>query len=477
MKASGIAWVAAAVALAVVAWRLFTASSHQALFVDFQAFYCAGSSLLQHGDPYDARLLLRCEQTPQPLGLYTVAVVLLAPFPGYALGAFTLLARLPYVAAAAVWLALLLASAWGGCLLLSRLCAKTTAGMVATLTVAYAVAVIPYAQISPLVLCALCGTALALRYSSGVAVFAGLTVAALEPNVAFPVFLALLVWRSDLRVPLIALCGVLLGLHVAVLGPANALAYFTQILPAHDASEVRFVNQFSFTWILQALGAPVQLSLLLGNAAYAAMCGFGVWFSGALARRFGDAAFLVLIPAASAVIGGSYVHYSEVLLALPAALLLFTYSTGASRAYAFSAVILIAMPWLSIVAEPAVLVAVAGGVAAVCALTLEFNGLTSLRVALSAALLCALLLLVAFHYGPAVTAAQASVAPASGLADAARAAQIAKSGSSAGIVWWVAKLPTWVGLLLLLLSGALALANKSASSKTEFGNALLASGE
>lgn len=433
--------------------------------------------MLHHHDPYAAVALLKCEQIPQPFGLYTTSIVLGSPFPGYALGAFSLFALTPYILACSVWLTLSVACVAYACVLLPKLCRKAEAGIIALLAVAYAVAVIPYGQLSPIILCSLCGAALALRRGTMSALAIGLAITALEPHVALPVFLALFIWRRDTRGLLLVLCAALLLLHVAVDGPAVALSYFTQVLPAHDTSEVGFLSQFSFTWIVQALGASVQVSLVLGNIAYAVLCGLGIWLSGALARRYRDPAFFVLIPAACAVMGGSYVHYSEVLLALPAALLLFVHSSNPARVNAAAAVILIGIPWLSIVGQPAIVIAAVAGVAAICVMTLNLNGLAALRAAFGAALLCALILLAAFHYGPNITTPHGLSVLDVGLADAARAAQIAKSGSSGGIVWWIAKLPTWIGLVALLLSGALAVVSKIDTSESLLGNILASPGK
>src|SRR5579864_9102868 len=94
-KSNLLAVAAGVVALAIAGWQLVVFSQHQALFVDFRAFYCGGHALLQHANPYTASALLGCEQRPEPFGLYAVAVPLVAPFAGYQLGAFALLALLP----------------------------------------------------------------------------------------------------------------------------------------------------------------------------------------------------------------------------------------------------------------------------------------------------------------------------------------------------------------------------------------------
>lgn len=440
--------LALGVSAGIVAWQLYNAAQHQALFVDFRAFYCAGSAVDLHVNPYLASALLPCEQQPQPLGLYSVAVALVAPFPGYALAAFSPLAFFTYSYAAAVWLIVSLAATLCACVLFARITGGRALATLALLVVGLAVAVLPYGQLAPLILCGLCFTALALRLDSASGTLIGLSLTALEPNVALPVFAAVFFWRREMRSGVLGLCALLLLAHIAVLGFSESVAYFTEILPAHAASEIAFVNQFSLTWALQAAGAMSPIALMLGNASYAIMGGLGVWLSGNVARAQKDASFIALVPAALAVTGGPYVHYGEVLLALPAAALLFLKLRDVSQAFAGAAVVLIAIPWLWVVTQPVNVIFAVVAAAAVSRYVLHADGMSSLRITVGAALLCGIILITAFHFGPQLEVRH-YVASNASLADTARGAQIAMSGSSFGIVWWIAKLPTWVGLLLL----------------------------
>jgi hypothetical protein len=68
-----------------------------------------------------------------------------------------------------------------------------------------------------------------------------------------------------------------------------------------------------------------------------------------LAHRTGNRAVVALIPMAFAVFGGPYVHWQQVVGAIPAALLLFRLSGGRSSIVA-AAVVAIAIPWLYVVA-------------------------------------------------------------------------------------------------------------------------------
>jgi len=443
-------------ACAVLAWQLAVTAQERMLLGDFRAFYCGGATLLHGANPYAAAPLLRCEQVPQPFGLHTARdrVDLPAPFPGYALTAFALFALLPYPLAAIAWFVLLLACTALACVFTARLIGRPPFVALTLLAVAFSIAVIPYGELAPIVLAALTGGALALRRGSRVAFVAALAVIALLPHVALPVFLTLFIWNRAARIPVALLCVALAALDLATGGPQLAVSYFTRVLPDHAASEVGFITQYSMTWLAQGLGAPDRVALLAGNISYLVMAVLGVWLAGAAARWLRDPAFLVLVPAAFAVTFGSFIHYSEITLAFPAALLLYARTQGAPRFLAALSLVLIALPWQSIVTQPALMVAVVGGAIAIASVVLRSSLQFSLRAGLGAALFCAACIILAWYLGPQ-TAPHASAAtfdPA--LAEASWAAHISDQTSSSGLVWWIPKLPTWIGLLLLSSSVA-----------------------
>jgi hypothetical protein len=435
---------------------------------DFRAFYCGGGTLLHRDNPYAAAPLLRCEQIPQPFGLHyrPDAVDLPAPFPGYALALFALLALLPYPAAAAVWFVLLLACTALSCVFLARLCDRPLIGALVLLAVGFSISVIPYGELAPIIFAALTGGALALRRGTGPGFIAALAVVALLPHVALPVFAALFVWKPAARWAVAGVSAVLLALDLAVGGPSLALSYFMRVLPNHAASEIGFVTQYSMTWFAQGLGASDHVALLAGNISYAVTVVAGVWLAGLLSRKLSDPAFLLVIPAALAVTFGSFIHYSEITLALPAALLLYTRAQGIARTYAAFAAALVALPWQSIVTQPALTFPFVAGIVTIAAITLGLSGRVALRAGLAAALFCALCVLLAWHYGPQVAphAAGGSFDPA--LAEASWARHISAETSSHGIVWWIPKLPTWIGLVFLALSGAVVAVRLPLRAKT-----------
>jgi alpha-1,2-mannosyltransferase len=449
-------------ACAVLAWQLVVNSQGRTLFGDFRAFYCGGATLLHGANPYAAAPLLRCEETPQPFGLHSARnrVDVPVPFPGYALAAFTLFALLPYPLAAMGWFVLLLACTALACVFTARLIDRPPFVVLTLLAVAFSVAVIPYGELAPVVLAALTGGALAARRGAIGALTAALVIIALLPNVALPVFFALFIWHRPARLPVAVLCVALAAIDLVVGGPQLALSYFTRVLPNHAASEVGFITQYSMTWLAQCLGAPDRVALAAGNLTYLVMIVLGVWLAGAAARRLRDPAFLLLIPPALAVTFGSFIHYSEITLAFPAALLLYARTQGVARVLAASSLVLIALPWQSIVTQPALLIAVVGGAIAIAAIVLRSSARSSLRVGLGAVTFCAVCILLAWYLGPQ-TALHTSAARFDPLlAEASWAQYISGQSSSAGLVWLIPKLPTWIGLVLLALGGAYAVAHK-----------------
>jgi alpha-1,2-mannosyltransferase len=449
-------------ACAVLAWQLVVNAQGRMLLGDFRAFYCGGATMLHGANPYNAGPLLHCEEVPQPFGLHTARdrVDLPAPFPGYALALFAIFALLPYPIAAAAWFVLLVACTALACAFTARLTGRPAYAVLMLLAVAFSVAVIPYGELAPIIFAALAGGALALRRGPNAPLIAALAIIALLPHVALPVFLALFIWNRPARMPVAVLCVALAAIDLITGGPQLAVSYFTRVLPNHAASEIGFVTQYSMTWFAQGLGAPDGVALAAGNISYLVMVVLGVWLAGAAARRFADPAFLLVIPAALAVTFGSFIHYSEITLAFPAALLLYVRTRGTAQNFAAAALVLVALPWQSIITQPGLVAPVVAGTIAIVSVVLRGSVQSSLRVGLGAALFCALAIVLAWHFGPQTAPHAAGTAFDPLLAEASWARHISDQTSSSGLVWWIPKLPTWIGLVALALGGAYAVAHK-----------------
>ncbi len=426
-----------------------------AAFGDFHAFYCGGAAVLHGADPYLQASILRCEHARQPYGLYSGApgVTAPVPFPGYAFTLFAAFSALPYVPAALLWMVLLLAAVVGASVQAWKLAGRPAWSVLAMLAVPYALTVLVLGETASVALFALCSSALALRLNRPAAAAAWLCVCAVLPHVAAPAFVAMLLWNARSR--LAAVCGMaaLLAIDLAISGPVGAISYLTRVLPAHAQSEVGYVAQYGVTWILHAAGASDAIALRTGDVSYALFAAAGIWTAFALARKCGDAGLLVLIPAAFSVTGGPFIHYSEITLALPAALVLYARSFGAQRSLLACAVLLVAIPWQWVIPDAALAVPAALAAAFAVALwTLRLGPERAVRAVGAALIGSAVILMVALRAGPQV---QHLVSPHvdAALAQASWTGYIRAQGASAGVAWILAKLPTWAGLALLALCG------------------------
>jgi hypothetical protein len=439
------------IAVLFIAAELFFAARGELLFGDFRAFYCSGSALLHGTDPYAGSTLYACERTSMPFGLYAAVgdIAVPAPFPGYALAFFAIFAALPYVVACVVWLIVLLATTAGSCVALARLTGKGLAAAVSAIVVSLAVMVLPYGELTSIELCALLWLALAVRAKRLELATIAAAFAMILPHVGIPALLGLFVWEAGMRWRLVLLAAFLSAIDILPGGVHTAIAYIANVLPAHTLSEIGGVNQYGLTWVLHALGARDAIAIHAGEASFVVMLIAGVLAAGALSRQSGDRAYLPLIPPAFAVFGGSFMHYTEIIVALGAATLLAVRATPRLRTMFSCALLLLAMPWLSIMGQPFLIFVFAIACAAIALWICDYDARTTLRLAFAGVFIAAAIDVVAFSYGPALphVPGSASVNPA--LAQASWAQFVGASRSSSGIAWWIGKAPTWIGLALL----------------------------
>jgi hypothetical protein len=256
-------------------------------------------------------------------------------------------------------------------------------------------------------------------------------------------------------------CGVLAlaALDLAFGGPRLALSYFVDVLPSHAQSEIGYITQFGLTWLLTAAGASDRVALAAGNVSYAAMSAIGIILAGALARRTQERAFIVLVPPAFAVIGGPFIHYSEIMIALPALMLLCVHVRGSARAVCSAALLLVAIPWQWLMQLPLVIPAVLATIA-IARFYLRFPLAWALRAAALCVIFASIVGLSAAEFGPQVVTDAPAMHLNAQLAQASWAAYVREHSVSAGTFWWIAKMPTWIGLLLLAFGCAYVLAKK-----------------
>jgi hypothetical protein len=453
---------ALAAALLLIAWQLHEGSSAHALFGDFRAFYCAAAASAHGANPYTAAALYACERSPMPLGLYhtTQGVAVPAPLPGYALLAFVPVAVLPYLAACVVWLLILLATVFLSARALALLLDRPFDTMLWTLAVGFAVISLPFGELGSVIVAAVLWMAVALRRGAwGWAALAG-GVAMILPHVALPALLGVFLFLPRMRWPIAIMACALTALDAACGGPAVAVSYLRDVLPAHARSEIGSTAQYGMTWILHGLRAGDRAAIAGGEISYAVMTLLGLLAAGALFKRHGDRAYPALIPPAFAVLGGTFMHYTQIMIAIPAALLLYQRSTGRSRALFACAFLLLLFPWAWVLGQPQLLVLYVIVSAVLATAVLHWSSSAALRVALGSALLCGIMLIAAYHFGPGLDTHVHAVRTHGVLAQASWEQFVRSQRASTGIVWWIAKAPTWIGLAVLALGCGYVLAKK-----------------
>lgn len=454
---------AAVAALLLLVWEFHVISNAGAFLGDFRAFACAGAAVAHGQNPYAAASLYACERTPMPLGLYhaLAGVAVPAPLPGYAMLLFIPFGVLPYLPACALWVLVLVASSILAFVTLARLLHRPLDAAIWALAAGFAVIVIPFGELGSIVFAALLCAALYVRGGSWGGAAAAIGCAMILPHVALPAALAAFCFLPRMRVPLIVLAIVLAGLDVVAGGAHTALAYVTTVLPEHARSEIGSTAQYGVTWMLHGAGASDRAAVTGGEISYALMVLFGVVVAGRLLQRTGDAAYVVLIPPAFAMLGGTFVHLTQIMIAIAPALMLYDRSRGSVR-YAFAAAaLLLAFPWAWVLGQPPLMAVFAVIAACLAATALDADAGVCLRIALGVVLTGAVILLAGFHFGAGVPAHVHGIVGASqGLAQTGWGEYIRSQRSSSGPVWWIAKAPTWIGLVLLPLSCAYVLAKK-----------------
>ena len=315
------------------------------LMGDFRAFYCAGTAIAQHASPYLEEPLRGCEQNAGPPAepAFLRPVALPAPLPPYALALFVPFARLSFPAAALLYGALLIAAMSAA----TALYARVTGASSVTLNVVFAAitATVTYyvGQPVPLVFLALAAAALFARHGRWAAAGACAVAASIEPHVALPALVAMLVALPRTRVPIVVFGALFGAAGVAAVGLQATIAYVRDVVPAHALANA-FEWQFSLTSVLTSLGVGAPLAIRSGELMFAAMVAVGVAVALRLRKLTGDGAVIVLIPPAFGVFGGVHVHFQQLAIAFPAVLYVYVRYPQV-RTLAASGLALAMIPW------------------------------------------------------------------------------------------------------------------------------------
>lgn len=431
-------------------------SSRQVVALDFRAFYCSGMALREGHDPYRTEFLRACEagQTDDWYVKLLPTVTLPAPQPTYDIAFFSLFSLLPFAAAKALWGALIAASMFVTAAALIRLTRVSPAITLAVLVISLIGISISLGQIVPLYLAAACGAALLLQEGKPQWAGAVACLTLIEPHLGLPLCVSLAVWERRSRLPLAIGAGILASIGIAFAGAAANIEYFRTVLPLHALSELDSDGQLSLSVILHALGMSDGRAVQIGTLSYLAVNAIGIWAARPAALRLGSRALLVAVPAATAVVGGSFMHSTEIVAAIPLALLLVPHQPY--RAAFAAALVLLAIPWLTSTDDPSRFI----GWFALCAMSAGYilrvcGGFGNLASAACAAVVFAAICELSFAYERSrvayIHSPHTPVAvideryPQAGWARVVHATFASQSAPA-----WLLRAPTWAGLVLLL---------------------------
>lgn len=442
--------IASLIVLVIVSFALARPYYPRTWPLDFSAFYCAGASVASHHDPYRTEPLRTCENQTRgfPAGS-GFQFALPAPLPGYALAPFVALSRVPYRAAVPIWSAVLFVCFVSTVVLTRRLSDLRVETIVAAFLLQALLANF-LGQIVPIVCAAALATGFLVSRGRDRAAACAAALTMIEPPLGLPVCLALFIARPRSRAVLAASGATLAALSLVLLGFDWNIEYLRDVLPAHALSEIANDQQYSLTYLAHLAGLGERSSLVLGTLSYIAMLGLGIAGGRVACIRTGKPELLVLVPPAFAILGGTFVHVTQLAIALPAALVLWGARIPHARSFA-AAVFLLAVPWDAL-KFLSLNVPVVAGVTIV--LAADFFALTPARAALvgAAAATLAVSLWGSIPSLPGV--AVGAVDPREGVLLAEIGWRTAVEGNfrASFVENTIAKLPGWCGLLLFAIA-------------------------
>jgi Glycosyltransferase family 87 len=423
------------------------------LMVDFRAYYCAALAQRDGANPYFVQPLHECENTtPAPYYRAPENVTVPAPYPPYVLAFLAPLTLLPFAAAAILWWILLALGIGLSVYSLARISGQPILVAWAALALSLGLTSFTSGNIVPLATAAIIIAALgAQRGRFGLAAVAA-TVAMIEPQIALPAAAALFVRYRSTRLAL-AVAFALLGI-VSVVGGgfAHTILYVNTVLPAHALSEVSRDNQYSLSTMVAALGVSDAGAVLVGSISYVLMGSLGVVVGLRLTSRYDEPAFTLLVPPAFVLLGGSFVHTEVIAVAVPAALLLFT-RTQLHRGWLFAALLLLAVPWMLATSAALFLAPLFPAAYLTYALWRQERAAVLATVLAGYGITIGLFVLAPI---PGHTMFGAHVYPPIDprLAEASWR-QFVLSDSTNRPVMWLLRLPTWAGLIALVIASVL----------------------
>lgn len=442
------------------------------LGVDARAYYCAALTQREGGNPYLAAPLHACEKSvAAPYYHAPPSVTVPAPYPPYALALFYPFTFAPFHAAIIAWWIVLALALLVAAYALARLARVPPLAGWGVLALSAGLTSFSTGNALPFALAALVLAAYFTMREQPVLAALATTVAMVEPHLALPAGIAIFAGYARARVPLVAGFCALAMLSFASGGMAQPIAYIAQVLPAHALSEVSRDNQYSLSTVVAALGAPDAKAVFFGEASYALMTVLGVLAGISLARRLAEPAFIVLVPPAFALLGGTFVHTGEIAAAVPACLLLYVRAPE-YRGWIFAALVLLAIPWM--MASSAALFLAPVFPAAYLAHTLwRKDRAAVLGTAVAAFAAIVALFALAAASPPHASALAHVYAPIDPRLAEASWRNFVLGNSTNRPVMWLLRLPTWIGLFILIGTSAAVAWSTSSSAISLGGSAVL----
>jgi hypothetical protein len=273
---------------------------------------------------------------------------------------------------------------------------------------------------------------------------------ATEPHLAFPVWVAVLLFAPRTRLAVV-LCGcALIALNLALGGVSSTLAYFAHVLPLQALSEVHANDQYSLTHQLALLGVPDRTALLWGSISYIVMVIAGLYVAARFARNSAAADYVALVPPAFVLFGGSFVHDVQFMAALPLAIVVLVRRPSA---IVIAGTLFLCIAWGSGAGRLGLVVSAASA-AAVIWLALD-RAPRAVRFAWSAAALCivAIAVVINLHHAPATQMATPDALDGNEWAPVAWQQYLAASPDRTAphLFDTLRKLPEWAGLIAVLV--------------------------
>ncbi len=320
--------LATIVALCCTAGGFAIFGSGRIATVDFRAFYCAGMLTRIHSDPYRAQPLHDCEvgQTDRNFAFYDRSITLPAPQPPYDFALFAAFSAAPFHLAKQCWGALLALAVAGTCAALIRLTALPPAVVLCAMLPTFIGPSLALGQIIPLYAVAASGAILFVAERRYELAAIAAAVSLVEPHLGLPICVSLFLWAPRTRLVLGLTAAALAALSLAFGGTAENVEYFSHVLPLHALSELPADGQLSFTALLHGLGTSDKIALIGGSISYFVVSAIAIAAARAGALRLGNDALLAALPAAGAVLGGTFVHGTDIVAAIPLALLVVTHA-------------------------------------------------------------------------------------------------------------------------------------------------------